>query len=96
MKISLRWVFDYIAGVDFGTIDITDLVRLFNQKVAEIEFSETVFLPHEKIMKKSICPIVLMHKCMVGTYFLMRERVAGGQLFEIVAVFVMITCLKSQ
>lgn len=36
MKISLAWVFDYIAA-NWRDCDVTQLVGLFNQKVAEIE-----------------------------------------------------------
>jgi phenylalanyl-tRNA synthetase beta chain len=36
MKISIAWVFDHL-NADYKTVDIDQLVKLFNQKVAEIE-----------------------------------------------------------
>ena len=41
MKISIRWVFDHI-GSHWATIDIARLVKLFNEKTAEIEKVEQV------------------------------------------------------
>ena len=42
MKISIRWVFDHIDVVDWSSVDIPSLVKLFNEKTAEIEQVESV------------------------------------------------------
>lgn len=47
MKISLRWLFDHIVQ-DVASVDVAQLVSLFNRRTAEIEHFYAVHLPIER------------------------------------------------
>jgi phenylalanyl-tRNA synthetase beta chain len=48
MKLSLQWLFDHIDA-DWQKIDISSLVKVFNETTAEIEGFEKISLDHENL-----------------------------------------------
>jgi len=49
MKISLRWLCSHISGLVWTDIDVSELTKRFNAKVAEIEHVEKVSVSLEGI-----------------------------------------------
>ncbi|MEX0849255.1 MAG: phenylalanine--tRNA ligase subunit beta [Candidatus Dependentiae bacterium] len=60
MKISIAWVFDHL-NADYKTVDIDQLVKLFNQKVAEIEGYYTVEIPLDKLFIARVADVAAEH-----------------------------------